>query len=65
MEDGNCQFLVDEAHTTGVFGNQGRGYVNQLGVEKDVAIRMHTYGKAMACTGGESTQSDILFCWKC
>jgi 8-amino-7-oxononanoate synthase len=49
MVDGNCQFLVDEAHTTGVFGFQSRGYVNLLGAEKDVAIRMHTYGKALAC----------------
>jgi 8-amino-7-oxononanoate synthase len=50
--DGNAQFFVDEAHTTGVFGRQGRGFVNELGLEKEVAIRMHTYGKALAATGG-------------
>ncbi|KZF21838.1 class II aminotransferase/8-amino-7-oxononanoate synthase [Xylona heveae TC161] len=49
--DGNAQFLVDEAHTTGVLGHQGRGFVNELGLENEVAIRMHTYGKALATTG--------------
>ncbi|KAL6708029.1 hypothetical protein ACN47E_003463 [Coniothyrium glycines] len=58
--DGNCQFLVDEAHTTGVFGTQGRGYVNHLGLEKDVAIRMHTYGKALACTGAAVVCSNTV-----
>lgn len=51
---GNAQFFVDEAHTTGVFGRQGRGYVDELGLQHKIAIRMHTYGKALACTGGES-----------
>lgn len=51
--EGNAQFFVDEAHTTGVFGRQGRGYVDELGLSDEIAIRMHTYGKAMACTGGE------------
>ncbi|PWY87346.1 class II aminotransferase/8-amino-7-oxononanoate synthase [Aspergillus sclerotioniger CBS 115572] len=50
--EGNAQFLVDEAHTTGVLGRQGRGFVNELGLEDEVAIRMHTYGKALATTGG-------------
>ncbi|OOF98128.1 hypothetical protein ASPCADRAFT_128303 [Aspergillus carbonarius ITEM 5010] len=49
--EGNAQFLVDEAHTTGVLGRQGRGFVNELGLEDEVAIRMHTYGKALATTG--------------
>ncbi|CAJ2508143.1 Uu.00g093290.m01.CDS01 [Anthostomella pinea] len=49
--EGNAQFFVDEAHTTGVFGKQGRGYVDELGLHNEIAIRMHTFGKAMACTG--------------
>ncbi|KAI0178952.1 class II aminotransferase/8-amino-7-oxononanoate synthase [Hypoxylon sp. FL1284] len=48
---GNSQFIVDEAHTTGVFGKQGRGYVNQLGLESEIAMRMHTCGKALSCNG--------------
>lgn len=49
---GNAQFIVDEAHTTGSLGHQGRGLVCELGLEKEIAIRMYTYGKAMATTGG-------------
>ncbi|XXH02459.1 hypothetical protein Hte_008835 [Hypoxylon texense] len=51
--EGNAQFVVDEAHTTGVFGKQGRGYVNELGLQHEIAIRMHTCGKALSCNGGE------------
>lgn len=51
--EGNAQFVVDEAHTTGVFGKQGRGYVDELGLQHEIAIRMHTCGKALACNGGE------------
>ena len=60
--DGNAQFLVDEAHTTGVLGHQGRGFVNELGLENEIAIRMHTYGKALATTGGLLLLSTILKC---
>lgn len=51
---GNAQFMVDEAHATGVVGPQGRGLVSLLGLEKEVAIRMHTMSKAMGCVGGTS-----------
>ena len=50
---GNAQFVVDEAHGTGVVGRQGGGLVQELGLEKDIAIRMHTFGKALASNGGE------------
>ncbi len=49
---GNAQFIVDEAHSTGIIGENGRGLVCALGLEKKIAIRLHTYGKAMAATGG-------------
>lgn len=51
---GNIQFLVDEAHSTGVLGPKGAGIVADLGLEKhpNIAIRMHTFGKAMGSTGG-------------
>lgn len=49
---GNAVFVVDEAHATGVLGYKGAGLVNQLGLEKDVAIRLHTCGKALASSGG-------------
>ncbi|TQS33662.1 hypothetical protein Golomagni_05985 [Golovinomyces magnicellulatus] len=43
--------IVDEAHSTGVFGDRGRGLVSQLGLEKDIWARVHTFGKAMGCSG--------------
>ncbi|KAG5913806.1 hypothetical protein E4U53_004771, partial [Claviceps sorghi] len=48
---GNAAFIVDEAHATGILGPKGAGLVSQLGVEKQIAIRLHTCGKALASTG--------------
>lgn len=53
---GNAVFIVDEAHATGIIGPRGSGLVNALGVEQDIAIRLHTCGKAMASTGGKAKQ---------
>lgn len=49
---GNAQFVIDEAHSTGVIGKGGSGLVNMLGLEKDIAIRVHTYSKAIPASGG-------------
>ncbi|KAI0593382.1 5-aminolevulinate synthase [Biscogniauxia sp. FL1348] len=49
---GNAQFVIDEAHSTGVIGPQGRGLVNMLGLEKEIAVRIHMCSKALASTGG-------------
>ncbi|CAE7169443.1 unnamed protein product [Rhizoctonia solani] len=43
--------IVDEAHSTGVYG-KGRGLVEQLGLGPRVNVRLHTFGKAMASSGG-------------
>lgn len=48
---GNGHLIVDEAHSTGVFGPKGRGMVSELGLEKEFTIRLHTFGKALACNG--------------
>ena len=45
--------IVDEAHATGVLGPLGRGLVCELGLEKRIFARLHTFGKALACSGGE------------
>lgn len=50
---GNFAFIVDEAHATGIIGPKGAGLVSALGVEKDIAVRLHTCGKALASSGGE------------
>jgi len=48
---GNAYFIVDEAHTTGVYGLLGRGLVSLLGLEDRVFARLHTFGKALASNG--------------
>lgn len=45
--------VIDEAHATGVLGKEGRGLVCELGLEKRVFARLHTFGKALGCNGGE------------
>jgi 8-amino-7-oxononanoate synthase len=51
--NGNAQFIIDEAHSTGMIGEDGRGLVCELGLEKQIAIRLHTFGKALGAMGGE------------
>ena len=51
---GNGYVVVDEAHATGIYGPQGRGLVALLGLENRVLARLHTFGKALAGTGGTS-----------
>jgi 8-amino-7-oxononanoate synthase len=52
---GNAQFIIDEAHSNGVIGPRGAGLVNMLGLEKEIAIRIHMCSKALGSTGGKST----------
>ena len=47
----NCYLIVDEAHSTGVFGEYGKGMLDELELENDVFARIHTFGKAMGCHG--------------
>lgn len=49
---GNGYVVVDEAHATGVYGPQGKGLVSLLRLEKRVLARLHTFGKALAGSGG-------------
>jgi 8-amino-7-oxononanoate synthase len=48
----NAHLVVDEAHATGIYGSEGRGLVAHLGLENRVFARLHTFGKALAGTGG-------------
>ncbi|KZZ87544.1 class II aminotransferase/8-amino-7-oxononanoate synthase [Moelleriella libera RCEF 2490] len=49
--NGNAQFVMDEAHSTGNIGPRGSGLVNLLGLENEIAVRNHTYGKSLAGSG--------------
>lgn len=52
LPKGNGYIIVDEAHSTGLYGHQGRGLVCELGLEHKIFARVHTFGKAMSCSGG-------------
>jgi 8-amino-7-oxononanoate synthase len=56
----NANLIVDEAHATGLFGNQGQGLVSQHGLEGEVFARIHTFGKALGCHGAVILGSDTL-----
>ncbi|TNE71186.1 MAG: pyridoxal phosphate-dependent aminotransferase family protein, partial [Bacteroidetes bacterium] len=43
--------IVDEAHSCGVYGEEGRGYVDQLGLADRIPIRLVTFGKAYGAHG--------------
>lgn len=60
---GTGYVAVDEAHATGVLGKQGRGLVCELGLEERVFARLHTFGKALACSGGKFLSPlSIIWC---
>jgi 8-amino-7-oxononanoate synthase len=59
-----ASLIVDEAHSTGLWGKQGNGLVCELGLEQKVFARVHTFGKAMgvhgACICGSRELIDFL-----
>jgi 8-amino-7-oxononanoate synthase len=59
----NARLYVDEAHATGVFGVEGRGVVNALGLEKKVEVSMGTLSKALGSQGGYVAGSEDLVRW--
>jgi 7-keto-8-aminopelargonate synthetase-like enzyme len=48
----NAMFMVDEAHSTGIFGPDGRGLVNELKLEHLVNAEVGTFSKALGGYGG-------------
>jgi len=44
--------MVDEAHATGIIGQNGRGLADELGVGHQIEIQMGTLGKALGASGG-------------
>lgn len=55
-----ANLVVDEAHATGLFGPKGEGRVVELGLEKAVFARIHTFSKALGCHGAIVLGSEIL-----
>lgn len=55
-----CMVLVDEAHGTGVFGENGSGCVEYFGCRGRELIQMGTLSKAIASLGGYVAGSSAL-----
>lgn len=56
--------ILDEAHSTGLWGDQGSGLAVSLSLHDSIAIRLYTFGKAMgvhgACVAGSQKLIDYL-----
>lgn len=52
--------MVDDAHSSGVLGNQGRGTVDHFGLHGRVHIQVGTLSKAIGCLGGYVAGSRTL-----
>lgn len=47
----NAHLIVDEAHSTGCYGENGSGFVDACGIRNTVLATMHTGGKALGVPG--------------
>lgn len=50
-EQHGAHLILDEAHSTGIMEEAGKGMAVALGVEEKVFLRVHTFGKGMGCHG--------------
>ena len=48
----DCGLVVDEAHATGIYGLNGAGLVEELGLTSRVLAKLGTLSKALGCLGG-------------
>lgn len=63
-EKHNATVVVDEAHSTGSYGEDGSGLAVFKNLESRIAVRIYTFGKAMgvhgACVAGDETLINYL-----
>ena len=56
----NCILILDEAHAFGVFGQNGLGITEVLGLTDKVDLIIGTFGKAIGSMGAFATGNKIL-----
>lgn len=59
-QQNNAYLIVDEAHATGIFGENGSGYCNEQKIEQDCFARIYTFGKAIGSHGAVVVGSQLL-----
>lgn len=52
--------MVDEAHATGLYGQNRRGLAEEIGVAHEIEVQMGTLGKALGASGGYISGSRVL-----
>lgn len=56
----NCFLVIDEAHSLGVFGEQGEGLVQFSNLHHAIFARIVTFGKGLGCHGAAILGSNEL-----
>ena len=59
-EETGCIMMVDDAHASGVFGENGRGTIDHFGMHGRVDIQVGTLSKAIGALGGYVAGSQSL-----
>lgn len=55
-----ANLIVDEAHSIGIYGEQGRGLISQLDLEDKIFCRIITFGKVYGCFGSALLGPEVL-----
>lgn len=56
----NIHLIIDEAHSTGLYGQSGQGLVLSSNLQDHCLIRLYTFGKAGACSGAIVIASPLI-----
>lgn len=59
----NASIYVDEAHSLGVLGREGRGICDHFGLTDDVDVIMGTFSKSLASIGGFVAADEVVINW--
>lgn len=59
-EEFGAYIIVDEAHSTGVYGEQGKGWCHEQGVHHRIFARIYTFGKGIGRKGAVVVTSEAV-----